>query len=89
MKMASPPAAKRAEERLEPEREAVLLGKPLPLRDLVRPLRRRSFDVSRGAWAQPRDAAVIELLKVRDLYDQQPTALAPFDPGKLKLLSDG
>ena len=30
--------------------------------------------------------AVIELLKVRDLYDQQPTALAPFDPNKLKIL---
>ena len=33
--------------------------------------------------------AVIELLKVRDLYDQQPTALAPFDPNKLKILRPG
>ena len=30
--------------------------------------------------------AIIELLKVRDLYDQQPTTLAPFDPNKLKIL---
>ena len=33
--------------------------------------------------------AVVELIQVRGLYDQQLTALAPFDPNKFKILRPG